>query len=781
MTVGSQIALTDNCTSRPSAYQMGAVLPGTSATSGTGAGQTCSFQFQSNNDTAMLRVAQRDGSGAAMGSAATSWAYAGGATNSSEVFGAVDAYDANVVYAVGRGGRAEHSINGGSTWSTQTNIDGGGGTWWDDVQHTPGDPNTWWVVGSSRAIMRTTNGQVAAPAWTDLRSAVGLSGWSGSCDINGIAVIDANTAIIVGDQGEVGKTTDGGATWVSFKLAGGHLWYGVRALDANNFQVVGAGGWTAKTTTGGATAASWTQTNIGTSDLQGLSIGDATHYYTATDVANVVTYNGATWTQRTDPAVDMRAWNFSTAAAPGTPTTAWDVGVYGQVARTTNGGTTWQAQKTPTGSSLLGVAAVSSSVAFAAGANRTVLKTLDGGTTWSVMLESPGPKVSLLDVDTDPVNGQVAIAVGSRGIIRRTTNGGTAWSTIASGTTESLDGISMATSLEGYAVGDNGTVLATTTGGTAWTAQAAAITSQRLWAVAAPTPAVAVAVGHAGTVLRTTNGGSTWSTASSGTTESLYGVTAFDKDTVVAVGYNGTVVRSTDAGATWTTITTPNVPNLTTQLTGVAMTSPTTAFASTATSGVWKTTNGGLTWASAGAGTTTIGLDIQAVGNVISMPGPHGTGVRSVDGGVTWSVETVAGANDWNMAVALVDRYTTYWAGDEDAMLRTTRSAAGDISDYGGANVWSGANTTNMFGMCLQSIGGTTSVGTMTVDPSGTCSPADADPWYAVPTAATKLAKTTTAGALGQADVVWGARTKSAQAPGTYTATVVFEALAPDV
>src|SRR5258708_17576822 len=64
---------------------------------------------------------------------------------------------------------------------------------------------------------------------------------------------------------------------------------------------------------------------------------------------------------------------------------------------------------------------------------------------------------------------------------------------------------------------------------------------------------VVVAVGEFGTILRTTDGGVTWILQSSGTTNSLYGVSFADANTGTVVGRSGTILRTIDGGSTWTT------------------------------------------------------------------------------------------------------------------------------------------------------------------------------------------------------------------------------------
>jgi hypothetical protein len=67
----------------------------------------------------------------------------------------------------------------------------------------------------------------------------------------------------------------------------------------------------------------------------------------------------------------------------------------GVILRTTNGGSTWNAQVTPTSQTLNSIFFVNDSVGYAAGASGVILKTRTGGTT-SSEIEATGPVQFLL-------------------------------------------------------------------------------------------------------------------------------------------------------------------------------------------------------------------------------------------------------------------------------------------------------------------------------------------------------------------------------------------------
>src|SRR5436305_997757 len=87
---------------------------------------------------------------------------------------------------------------------------------------------------------------------------------------------------------------------------------------------------------------------------------------------------------------------------------------------------------------------------------------------------------------------------------------------------------------------------------TTWSWRNPLPTSAGLTAAALINASTATVVGNGGTILRTTDGGATWKAQSSGTTQTLLGVSFTDANTGIAVGGGGTILRTTDGGATWT-------------------------------------------------------------------------------------------------------------------------------------------------------------------------------------------------------------------------------------
>src|SRR5207302_10097370 len=113
------------------------------------------------------------------------------------------------------------------------------------------DANTGTVVGENGTIVRTTDG---GNTWTIQASGTTQTLWA-------VSFTDANHGTAVGEGGVIVGTTDGGAHWAS-QASGTTLQFrGVSFTDANNGTAVGEGGIIVRTTDGGN---SWLPETSGT-------------------------------------------------------------------------------------------------------------------------------------------------------------------------------------------------------------------------------------------------------------------------------------------------------------------------------------------------------------------------------------------------------------------------------------------------------------------------------------------------------------------------------------
>lgn len=745
MDVPSASSLTNNCR-QAAGYRFGTVQPGTPALTATATG-ACSFSFDSTNDTAMLRMYQRD---------------------------------QNVTPAMA------------SMSSTMIDQDGGQGynTFFDLDMF---DATTGYTGGNTGVLAKTTDGST----WGNVGAYAGMT-------IRGVEAVTASTVVVVGSSG-IRRSTDSGSSWTTVYAPAGIVFHDIDRAGGT-FWAVGSGGHVATSGDG----LTWTPQTSGTTyTLESIDAVTAT-VALAAGGGRVLRYDGASWTTRFvgDAGYEVSAWSSTGLAiaagnwgevrrsldggvtwgtstfgpSPGwndmgivlraavvvSATEAYVGGTRGAILKTGDSGATWTEPTTPTANTIRGMAANPAGTRWwAVGGGELVADTGDWS-SWSVRRRNVA---ALMDVTA--LDAQNAYAVGAHGSIRVTSDG-TTWSSPASPTSEHLWAVDAVSGGVGYAVGDNGTVLRTTNGAT-WTA-VTATGSQSLRGVAVIDADTVIAVGLGGIVARSTDAGSTW-TITTPVAATLSSISAHDRR-IVAVGGAGTILVSFDRGLTWTNRTA--VSGTTNMLRDVSVASEDVIYAISKYENLSrKSTDGGATWQLwQGINWGNGGYSVSAISENVVFTTIYDTWTtRSTDGGA--SASTLYFQNgQFNWAVAAVDANTAWIVGEDGAISKSQQAAT--INDYGGANTWGNATTPSLFGVCLQSVTGATS--DWAVDASPPCTASDGDPWQALPasTVGAKVAHTTSAGASASVTVVWGVRPDENTPPGDYHATALVEVLAPN-
>jgi len=220
-------------------------------------------------------------------------------------------------------------------------------------------------------------------------------------------------------------------------------------------------------------------------------------------------------------------------------------GIGGRLARTTNGGVSFDSVNSPSTKNIGAVAwdAINSQwiAVTSTSAGSPDVMTSPTGTTWTS--RTYGTNISIRDVFAGDT---ILVTVGTSGTIKVSTTGVT-WTSRTSGVATELTGASFSSSLHLWvAVGVSG-VIRTSPDAVTWTGRTSGVatTLRRVWWDGTKF----IAVGDAGVTLYSSNGTS-WSAGTSGTTSILYGVTS-KGDTDYAVGASGVHIRSMDHGATW--------------------------------------------------------------------------------------------------------------------------------------------------------------------------------------------------------------------------------------
>lgn len=276
--------------------------------------------------------------------------------------------------------------------------------------------------------------------------------------------------VIVGDQGTILRSTDGGASWTTPASGTVMDLTSVNVHTSTQYWIGGAGGTVLFSNDG---AQSWTDASpagIVTplqvfSRTSGLSYAVGENGTILKGEADLIGggFNGVTWTTQTSgTTANLHHGNGSATGL------AYVVGDNGTILKTLNGGTTWTAQTSGTSLHLYNYADIAEGADIVVGQQGIILKSTDAGTTWVQKLG--GLTEDLYDIETSVLNANFMVAVGSGGLILKSTDNGESWCMQESGTTAALTGVQLENNNVYYAVGSGGLVLKTTNGGGSCTA-----------------------------------------------------------------------------------------------------------------------------------------------------------------------------------------------------------------------------------------------------------------------------------------------------------------------
>ena len=294
---------------------------------------------------------QSDRTGVAMAAAADSWNNGEGGTT---MMLGVHAYDANVTFGASDTGQVTRTSNGGSSWVDQ-NIGTGG--WVFDIEPEPGNNNRWVAVAGDGFVASTADGVSSLPGnatWASHKVALLAAGWPGTADVQGVAVISATTWMVGGDNGWVGRTINGGASWTVYQLGWGDV-TDIDAVSATEYVATSSWGRFLRTTTSGVNAGALAleldPTNGDYQYLSDLAVGDATHIYAASRAGSTFRWNGATFAPTTQPGERaFRVQSVATSAAA--PATVWMGAEHGIIFKSTDSGSTWTREHAVTGATI---------------------------------------------------------------------------------------------------------------------------------------------------------------------------------------------------------------------------------------------------------------------------------------------------------------------------------------------------------------------------------------------------------------------------------------------
>jgi photosystem II stability/assembly factor-like uncharacterized protein len=241
--------------------------------------------------------------------------------------------------------------------------------------------------------------------------------------------------------------------------------------------------------------------------------------------------------------------------------TGWAVGRQGTILTTTDGGTTWTPQQSPTQRELLAVRFLNATTGIATGFDG-ILTTQNAGRSWTRIAQTSDFSGNALFF----VNQNVGWAVGDAGAVRVTQDGGRTWtrqgnSATANISVNSLTEVAFADAQTGVITGVDG-IFFTSNGGQAWTLQvprsSPLLNNRTVESVWFSSATRGWATSADSTLLTSSDAGRTWTVRKlpvpSATANDLRLVRFATMNTGWVLAENGTLFRTNDGGTTWQNI-----------------------------------------------------------------------------------------------------------------------------------------------------------------------------------------------------------------------------------
>ncbi len=355
--------------------------------------------------------------------------------------------------------------------------------------------------------------------------------------------------LLLGEQGGVFKTSNGGDSWVTvpFNLSGGEKFTDIVYLDADHLVISGTGGGLYLSNDGGT---SWQKQEIATqAAINGLYFQDEVSGFGVTSDAEFIKTvdGGQNWEIiPTGFDVELNAVYFTNDS------TGYAVGNLGTIIKTIDSGKQWQFINSGIDTDLTAVKFNSSFplIGVISGKNGTVLRTENGGLTFAEINSRTNQDLQALAFRPESNN---VFAVASSGFLISSNNSGNSWSVRLSGRANDYTAVQFTTDLRGYLAGDNGLILLTGNGGNTFTDRSRPI-SLPFNALSFPTNNAGYVSGNNGNIINTTNSGANWTTLNPGTNRNVNGLYFFNINMGYAVGDLGLITKTEDRGVTWITI-----------------------------------------------------------------------------------------------------------------------------------------------------------------------------------------------------------------------------------
>ncbi len=459
--------------------------------------------------------------------------------------------------------------------------------------------NTIWAGGYVGGVAKSTDDGLS---WSFVETPAYNAETSDYKDVWGIDFIDQNNGIMVGDDGMVALTTDGGTTWnwpaSAQAVIGTTRMYGAVYFPDGRIWICGYDGKIGYSPDHGQT---WSLQGVGVTTVIGYGIS-----MNASGVGFIALNNGDPDQSKILKTTDFGVtWTLVNLTIAGNPT-LYKVrhfgnkvvlcGDKGYIGYSDDNGATWthypNAAGTLTSDAMRDVI-MDGNTGYAVGRNARLLVTSDGWATWTLVTHNFNPYFEGIVFRTD---GSL-LACGWQGTLSISNDQGITWEDQVP-TAIDLWQASIVDADTWYIAGDKGTILKTVDGGQTVLKKGIAGSVDLYYAVYFKNASEGWISGKTtGKIYHTVNGGDTWSTFTVpgfAATKSYRDFFFINDTTGYLLGVGGMVTKTTDGGLTWTSLA-DNI-NPAHSLFCTYWKTEQNGFAGSGSGLLYITTNGGTVW-----------------------------------------------------------------------------------------------------------------------------------------------------------------------------------------
>ena len=456
------------------------------------------------------------------------------------------------------------------------------------------------------------------------KSPIELGGNYSNSSFTDLFMVDNKTGYVIGNDGVILKTTDGGDKWVG---QNSNLIENLTCMffvDKNTGWICGANGTILHTIDGGQNWLIQTENN----SFIDIYFIDSNKGFAVGGGLYCTENGGKTWEKKgiTDLVIKYNSYDFSRLNSiyfldnqNGYAISLNDSGSDAQdsyFVKTSDGGKTWAiASRLQNG--IFDVVFLDSMKGFACGFQGLIHRTLDGGKTWSVFGTGTLYILRLSFVDSN-----TGWAVSYTGEIFYTSDGGNNWRTSEKTCAQKIDDfyeqnlgkgkylgykaqvdcptlsdIQFTNTKEGIAIGANGRIIKTTDGGVNWKVVSFNINSI-LTALSFVNEQTVWAISESQYILKTIDGGVNWNIVNSSIPEidgkifKFNNILFIDQNIGWIIGGYGLVLKTVDGGKNWV----KQVTNSSLFFTRIFFINHEVGWIMGDQGIIYKTTDGGLTW-----------------------------------------------------------------------------------------------------------------------------------------------------------------------------------------